>query len=151
MKILVLNGPNLQLLGTRSPRVYGTATLADVEAMVRRTAAELGIDVDCRQSNHEGELLDWIAEAAKTASGLVINPGGYTHTSVALRDAVEGTGIPAIEVHISNIHAREEFRHRSLLAPVCVGQIAGLGIRGYEWALRALAQHLQSPDTQGNG
>ena len=143
LRILVLNGPNLGLLGRRSPEIYGSSTLAEVESLLRRAAEELGCDVECRQSNHEGDLVGWIGESMGAMDGLVINPGAYTHTSVALRDAIEGTGIPTVEVHISNILAREEFRHRSLTAPVCVGQVCGFGVSGYVLALRALAQWLR--------
>jgi 3-dehydroquinate dehydratase-2 len=143
-RILVLNGPNLQLLGRREPTTYGRATLADIEALVARTAADLGVTAECRQSNHEGELVDWIGGAAGTFAGMVINPGAYTHTSIALRDAIAASGLPAVEVHISNVYAREEFRHTSYSVAVCVGQVAGFGIAGYEWALRALVRHLQS-------
>ena len=123
LRILVLNGPNLGLLGRRSPEIYGSATLADVERLLQGAADELGCAVECRQSDHEGDLVSWIGEAMGRVDGLVFNPGAYTHTSVALRDAIEGTGIPAVEVHLSNIQAREEFRHRSLIAPVCIGQL----------------------------
>jgi len=143
--ILVLNGPNLQLLGTRKPAIYGSQTLADVEGRLRVLAGELGVAVECLQSNHEGDLVDWIGTAREHFSGIVINPGAYTHTSVAIRDAVEAVGLPAIEIHISNIHAREEFRHRSLIAPVCLGQICGMGTVGYELALRAIVTHLNQP------
>ena len=142
MRILVLNGPNLQLLGRREPGIYGVATLADIEALVRAVAAELKVDLEFRQSNHEGELVDWIGQTPGTFDGLVINPAAYTHTSVALRDAIAGAGTPAVEIHISNVHAREEFRHRSLTAGVCVGVVCGFGTAGYGWALRALVQHL---------
>ncbi|MBT3377766.1 MAG: type II 3-dehydroquinate dehydratase [Lentisphaerae bacterium] len=145
-QVLVLNGPNLQLLGKREPETYGANTLADVIAGVERTADELGVGVECRQSNHEGELLDWIGAALGTFSGIVINPGAFTHTSVALRDAISGVGLPAVEVHISNVYAREAFRHHSWLAPVCVGQISGFGIAGYEWGLRALVRHLRDAE-----
>jgi len=144
MNILILNGPNLQLLGRREPAVYGRATLASVEKQLRAVAAELRVKVTFRQTNHEGDLLDWIGEAPGTFDGIVINPAAYTHTSVALRDALAGAGLPAVEVHLSNVHAREEFRQRSLTAPVCVGVMCGLGGDGYEWALRALVRHLQN-------
>ena len=137
MKILVINGPNLNRLGKRQPDVYGTVTLADVEKRLARRAGELGAEVECRQSNHEGDLIDWVHEAADAGWPVVINPGGATHTSVALRDALaevaDGPGF--VEVHISNVHAREEFRHRSYLSPIAVGVIAGLGVDGYELAL----------------
>jgi len=144
MHFLVINGPNLQLLGRRRPDVYGARTLADVETRLQEVAAELGVEVTCRQSNHEGDLVDWIGVAAGAYEGIIMNPGAYTHTSVALRDAIEGCGLPALEVHISNIHAREAFRHQSYTAGVCLGQVAGLGVDGYEWALRALARRLES-------
>jgi 3-dehydroquinate dehydratase-2 len=143
MKILVLNGPNLQLLGTREPGIYGVSTLADIEEIVGRAAAELGVEVVCRQSNHEGELVTWIGHAAEEFAGLIINPAAYTHTSVAIRDAIAASGVPSVEVHLSNIGAREEFRHRSLTAPVCIGQITGFRIAGYALALRALVDYLE--------
>lgn len=143
--ILVLNGPNLQLLGTRKPGIYGSRSLADVEDRLRVLAGELGVDVECLQSNHEGDLVDWIGTARERFSGIVINPGAYTHTSVAVRDAIEAVGLPTVEIHISNIHAREEFRHRSLIAPACLGQICGMGTFGYELALRAIVTHLDQP------
>jgi len=150
MRILVVNGPNLQLLGTRQPEVYGTETLADVEAGLRQVAAELGVEVGFLQSNHEGELVDGIGAAPGAGfAGIVINPAAYGHTSIALRDALAGAGLPAIEVHISNIHRREEFRHRTLTAAVCLGQVCGLGVRGYGWALRALVEALRDSPTQG--
>lgn len=147
--ILVLNGPNLQLLGRRKPEVYGGRSLADVEERLRKLAGELGVAVECLQSNHEGDLVDWIGSAPGRFAAILLNPGAYTHTSVAIRDAIEAVGLPAVEVHISNIHAREEFRHRSLIAPVCLGQICGMGTLGYELALRALADHLRQNQTQG--
>jgi len=144
MQILALNGPNLQLLGRREPGVYGQQTLADIEQLLAATAIELAVTVQCRQSNHEGELVDWIGAAGENGfAGLIINPAAYTHTSIALRDAIAGSGLPAVEVHISNVHARESFRHISYTAAVCMGQICGLGINGYALALRALVHRLQ--------
>ncbi|MCZ9289113.1 3-dehydroquinate dehydratase [Corynebacterium sp. HMSC08A12] len=141
-KVCVINGPNLNRLGKRQPEVYGTTTLADVEDLLAREAASLGIEVDFFQSNHEGELLDRVHRAADEGAAVIINPGGFTHTSVALRDALaeiaDGAGF--VEVHISNVHAREEFRHHSYLSPLASGVIAGLGIYGYVAALRFFAQ-----------
>lgn len=137
MKVLVLNGPNLNLLGLREPGIYGQTTLAEIEALVRDHVKPLGVEIDFRQSNHEGTLIDWIHQARETHRALVLNAGAYTHTSVALRDAIAGSGIPTIEVHLSNIHAREEFRHRSLIAPVCRGQISGFGPYSYILGLQA--------------
>lgn len=143
MKILVINGPNLQLLGRRKAEFYGTGTLAELEETLKGVAESLGVDVDFFQSNHEGALCDVVADAIGKVDGIVINPAAYTHTSVALRDALEAARIPAIEVHLSNINARDEFRKISLTAPVCIGQIAGLGADGYEWAMRALVKKLK--------
>ena len=150
MKILVLNGPNLNLLGTREPAVYGAATLADVEALCRDTAAKAGATVECRQSNHEGLLVDWIQEAgaahrAGTLIGVVFNAGAYTHTSVALHDAIKGTGVPVIEVHITNVHARDSIYHNSQVSKVVTAVIAGLGFDGYGYAIDAVCRHLRRP------
>lgn len=138
--ILVLNGPNLDRLGKRQPEIYGSTTLADVEADIRRVASELGVEVECRQSNYEGQLIEWVHVAAENGWSIIINPGGYTHTSVALRDALVETTF--IEVHISNVHAREPFRAHSYLSPIARGVIAGLGVKGYELALRSLADEV---------
>ncbi len=138
--ILVLNGPNLNKLGVREPEIYGHETLADVEALCAQTASQLGLEITCRQSNHEGELVTWIQEAYGTASGIVINAGAYTHTSIAIHDALKMTGLPVIEVHISNVFARETFRHHSTISPIARGVICGLGIQGYSLALQSLAK-----------
>ena len=135
--VLVLHGPNLNLLGTREPQIYGHTTLEDIDQDLRQYGQELGVVVETFQSNGEGELIDRIHRARQEAQALIVNAGGYTHTSVALRDALAGVGLPVIEVHLTNLAAREEFRHRSLLAPVCVGQITGLGAFGYRLALEA--------------
>lgn len=142
MHILVLNGPNLNRLGKRQPEVYGTTTLADVTARIAAKADTLGVEVTCRQSNHEGELIEWVHEAADQGWPVIINPGGFTHTSVALRDALAevANGAGFVEVHISNVHAREPFRQHSYLSPIAIGVIAGLGVMGYELALEFLAQ-----------
>ena len=137
MRVLFLNGPNLTLLGQREPDVYGRMTLADIEAKVRARAGILKADVEFRQSNLEGDLVTWIQQANGNFDAIVLNAAAYTHTSVALRDAIAAVGIPTIEIHISNIHAREEFRHKSLIAPVCRGQISGFGSDSYILALEA--------------
>lgn len=143
--ILVLNGPNLNLLGLREPAVYGSATLADVEKLCRAEAESLGLGLEFRQSNHEGVLVDWIQEAGERIAkgeliGVVFNPGAYTHTSVALHDAIKGASVKLIELHISNVHAREPFRHHSYISPAAAGIIVGLGVQGYVVALQALAR-----------
>jgi len=137
MKILFLNGPNLNMLGQREPEIYGHATLAEIEAEVRRCAAKDGAEVEFRQSNLEGEMVTWIQQAKGLFAVIVINAAAYTHTSIALRDAISSVGIPTIEIHLSNIHAREEFRRHSLIAPVCIGQIAGFGANSYILAIKA--------------
>lgn len=144
MKLLVLNGPNLNLLGTREPEIYGHTSLTQIMDELRVESASFGFLLEDYQSNHEGDLVDQVQRAAREDfSGIIINPGGYTHTSIALRDAVSGVSLPTIEVHLSNIHAREAFRQHSYIAPVAIGQIAGFGAFGYHLALRALAEHLQ--------
>jgi len=137
MKILYLNGPNLNLLGQREPEVYGRTTLAEIEAEVRARAEKLKAQVDFRQTNQEGELVAWIQDAKGKFDVIVLNAAAYTHTSVALRDAIAAVGVPTIEIHLSNVHAREEFRHKSLIAPVCQGQILGFGPNSYFLALEA--------------
>ncbi len=144
MRILFLNGPNLNLLGTREPGVYGAMTLAEIEAKVRAVCGELGATMDFRQSNLEGELVTWIQEARGRFDAIVLNAAAYTHTSVALRDAIAGIGLPTIEIHLSNVHAREEFRHVSMIAPVCRGVIAGFGPDSYTLGAQAAVNVLSS-------
>ena len=142
-RVLVLNGPNLNMLGTREPEIYGAETLQDVEALCRRTGDEFGLAVDFRQSNHEGELVIWIQEARTTADAILINPAAYSHTSVAIYDALKSAGLPVAEVHISNIHQRESFRHHSYVSAVAFGVICGFGSLGYKLALEAVALKLK--------
>ena len=143
LSVHVLNGPNLNLLGRREPQIYGSVSLGDIESRLRERAEKAGAELVFRQSNHEGELVGWIHEAGLSGAGLLINAGAYTHTSVALRDAIAGVGVPAIEIHLSNIHSREAFRHVSLIAPVCVGVIAGFGPSSYTLGLDALVPLLR--------
>jgi 3-dehydroquinate dehydratase-2 len=143
VRILVVNGPNLNGLGTREPQIYGHDTLADIVGRIEKRATELGATVTAFQSNHEGAIIDFLQQEAPTADGLIINAGGLTHSSVVLRDAIAASHLPAVEVHISNVHAREEFRHTSLLTAVCKGMITGLGWRGYVYALESLVAGAQ--------
>ena len=142
-KILVITGPNLNMLGVREPAIYGAMTLRDIEDMCEKTAKEMGLAISFRQSNHEGEIVTWIQEAITDFDGIVINAAAYTHTSVAIMDALKMADVPIIEVHISNVFAREEFRHHSFISPVATGLICGLGGEGYAMALRALASRVQ--------
>lgn len=150
MRYLLLNGPNLNLLGTREPEIYGATTLAQIEADLASVAADFGDEITAFQSNSEGELVDQLQAAAEWASGALFNPGGYTHTSVALRDAVSAVGYPVVEVHLSNPAAREEFRQVSLLSAVCLGTVAGFGAVGYESAYRALRAHCEPAAQEGD-
>ena len=143
MKILVLHGPNLNLLGTREPEVYGSLTLGDINAKLIEFGREFDAELKCSQSNHEGELIDTLHDAKTWADGVIFNPGGYTHTSVALRDAITAIEIPVIEVHLSNVYVREEFRHISLISAVCKGKVVGFGWRSYTLGLRAMVGILE--------
>lgn len=143
MRVEVIHGPNLNLLGEREPAVYGRSPLTEVDAAIRAEATELGIEIGIYQSNHEGALIDRIQETASGSAGYVVNAGGYAHTSVALRDALVGVGHPFVEVHLSNVYAREAFRRRSLLAPVALASVSGFGVRSYTLALRGLVGHLE--------
>ena len=138
MKILIINGPNMQLLGKREPEIYGSATLADLENDLKEYAIKVGVELEFFQSNHEGDIVDKIGAADDSYAGIIINPAAYTHTSLAIHDAIKGCGIKTIEVHLSNIHSRESIRHTSLTAPACIGQIAGFGFNSYKLALDAL-------------
>ncbi|WP_150461384.1 type II 3-dehydroquinate dehydratase [Nesterenkonia ebinurensis] len=144
-RLLIVHGPNLNLLGTREPEIYGTATIEDINELCRETGRQLGFEVETAQSNHEGELVDAIQDARSTADGIVINPAAYTHTSVAIADALAAVGLPVVEVHLSNVHAREEFRRHSYVSPLASAVIAGAGITGYRFAVEHLAELL------GNG
>jgi len=147
MKIFVINGVNMNMLGIREPEKYGSMTLKDLEKSLYAFSFELGIDIETFQSNHEGEIVEKIHSAYNNADGIVINPGAYTHTSVAIRDAISGVNIPTVEIHMTNIHAREDFRHKSLIAPVCIAQISGFGLESYKLALRGLADFLKNSTT----
>lgn len=139
-KILILNGPNLNMLGSREPSIYGTVSLSDIEADCAQKAKKLGLSIDFRQSNHEGELIDWIQQAPKNSAGIIINPAAYSHTSIGIADALRSVGLPIVEVHISNIFARETFRHHSYVSLVASGVICGLGPAGYVHALSAIGE-----------
>jgi len=140
MKVLILHGPNMNLIGTREPEIYGSMTLDEINSRLVEQGRELGIEVICQQSNHEGALIDELHEACTWADGVVFNPGGYSHTSIALRDAVAAIGIPVVEVHMSNVYAREEFRHQSFISAVCKGKIAGFGWKSYLLGLKAIME-----------
>lgn len=144
MKILLINGPNLNMLGTREPEKYGNITLSDIESALLKEASMFGAELDCYQSNHEGELIDMVQTSKNVYDGIIINAGGYTHTSVALRDAISAVSIPTVEVHMTNIHAREEFRHTSLLSGVCIAQVVGFKENSYKYALLGLIDYLKN-------
>ncbi len=143
MKIIVINGPNLNMLGIREPEKYGSTTLMEIEKELYAYSFELGIDIETFQSNSEGAIIDKIQQALNNVDGILINPGGYTHTSIAIRDAISSVNLPCVEVHMTNIHAREEFRQKSLLAPVCIGQITGFGKNSYKLGLKALSEYVK--------
>ncbi|HJS18798.1 MAG TPA: type II 3-dehydroquinate dehydratase [Anaerolineales bacterium] len=147
MKILILHGPNLNLLGTREPEIYGSLTLEEINAKLIRLAGEHNVDLACKQSNHEGDLIDALHDARSWANGVVFNPGAYTHTSIALRDAISAIGIPVVEVHLSNVYAREEFRHVSMISAVCKGKVVGFGWRSYALGVQALIDLLSDKES----
>lgn len=144
MKIFVINGVNMNMLGIREPEKYGSMTLKDLEKFLYAYSFELGVDIEMFQSNHEGEIIEKIHSAYKTADGIIINPGAYTHTSVAIRDALAAVDIPTVEIHMTNIHSREDFRHKSLIAPVCIAQISGFGFESYKLGLKGLVDFLKN-------
>lgn len=144
MKIFVINGVNMNMLGIREPEKYGSMTLKDLEKFLYAYSFELGVDIEMFQSNHEGEIVEKIHSAYKTADGIIINPGAYTHTSVAIRDALAAVDIPTVEIHMTNIHSREDFRHKSLIAPVCIAQISGFGFESYKLGLKGLVDFLKN-------
>lgn len=146
LRVLVLHGPNLNLLGTREPEIYGSADLASIEAALQQLGQQLGASVDSRQSNHEGQLVDWIQEAREGFDGILLNAAAYTHTSVAIRDAISASETPCVEIHLSNTHAREAFRHHSHIAPVSLGVVMGFGANSYALGLRGLIDYLRAPD-----
>ncbi|MGD1904574.1 MAG: type II 3-dehydroquinate dehydratase [Leptolyngbyaceae cyanobacterium] len=148
LQLLVLHGPNLNLLGKREPGIYGAQTLAFIDEMLSETAQQFSASLDIFQSNHEGVLVDRIQAALGHQQGILINPGAYTHTSVAIRDAIAGVGLPTVEVHLSNIYQRESFRHHSFIAPVAIGQVSGFGVESYRLGLQALVSHLRSQSAQ---
>ena len=148
MKILILHGPNLNLLGKREPEIYGSMTLGDINMTLIELGKESGVELKCVQSNHEGALIDALQDAQMWANGVIFNPGGYTHTSIALRDAITAIGIPVIEVHLSNVYAREEFRHTSMISAVCKGKIVGFGWRSYSLGLKALIELLTDREAE---
>jgi len=148
-KLLVIHGPNLNMLGVREPEHYGSLTLKEIDTLIRALSRELGYEAECRQSNHEGEIVDWIQGAVGEYGAIVINPGAFTHTSVAIRDAIASTGVPVIEVHLSNIHKREEFRHHSYVSGVAVGQISGFGSESYLLGVRAAVSHIDAAGKEG--
>lgn len=143
LKLLVINGPNLNMLGLRQPEVYGSDSLADLEARCQKKAQDIGVEIICKQSNMEGDIVTWIQEARNDFDGVLLNAGAYTHTSIAIHDAILSSETPVIEIHLSNIHAREKFRHVSYISPVAVGMICGFGVMGYDMALDAMKAHLQ--------